>query len=128
MPVGRSAALRHERSNRTDAIELVEAQHRQHAVLELAIRDLKDQALAHFPSGTFLANAVWTVIAARAHNLLRWTTLIGLPDMGRARRVRRRPLAQLAYRVPRRQRGVLENEASRAVERRSSRARLLACR
>ena len=38
-------------TNRTDPIELVEAEHRQHAVVELAIRDLKDQALAHFPSG-----------------------------------------------------------------------------
>ena len=38
-------------TNRTDALELVEAEHRQHAVVELAIRDLKDQALAHFPSG-----------------------------------------------------------------------------
>jgi hypothetical protein len=67
-------------TNRTDAIELVESEHRQHAVVELAIRDLKDQALAHFPSGRFLANAAWTVIAALAHNLLKWTTLIGLPD------------------------------------------------
>jgi hypothetical protein len=61
-------------TNRTDALELVEAEHRQHAVVELAIRDLKDQALVHFPSGKFLANAAWTVIAALAHNLLRWTT------------------------------------------------------
>ena len=66
-------------TNRTDALELIEAEHRQHAVVELTIRELKDQALAHFPSGTFLANAAWTVIAALAHNLLRWTTLIGLP-------------------------------------------------
>src|SRR3954454_2395973 len=62
-------------TNRTDAIELVETEHRQHAVVELAIRDLKDQALAHFPSGKFYANAAWTVIAALAHNLLRWTRL-----------------------------------------------------
>ena len=61
-------------TNRTDPLEQVEAEHRQHAVVELAIRDLKDQALAHFPSGKFLANAAWTVIAALAHNLLRWTT------------------------------------------------------
>ncbi len=67
-------------TNRTDALELVESEHRQHAVVELAIRDLKDQALAHFPSGKFLANAAWTVIAALAHNLLRWSTLLGLPD------------------------------------------------
>ena len=81
-------------TNRTDAIELVEAEHRQHAVVELAIRDLKDQALAHFPSGKFLANAAWTVIAALAHNLLRWTTMIGLPDtvIPTARTFRRRLL------------------------------------
>jgi hypothetical protein len=81
-------------TNRTDAIELVEAEHRQHAVVELAIRDLKDQALAHFPSGKFVANAAWTVIAALAHNLLRWTTLIGLPDtvIPTARTLRRRLL------------------------------------
>jgi Transposase DDE domain group 1 len=81
-------------TNRTDAIELVEAEHRGHAVVELAIRDLKDQGLAHFPSGKFLANAAWTVIAALAHNLLRWTTLIGLPDttIPTARTLRRRLL------------------------------------
>ena len=67
-------------TNRTDSLETVEAEHRQHAVVELAIRDLKDQALAHFPSGRFYANAAWTVIAALAHNLLRWTHLIALPD------------------------------------------------
>ena len=32
------------------------------------IRDLKDQALAHFPSGRFNANSAWTVIAVLAHN------------------------------------------------------------
>jgi Transposase DDE domain group 1 len=81
-------------TNRTDALEIVESEHRGHAVIELAIRDLKDQALAHFPSGRFLANAAWTVIAALAHNLLRWTTLIGLPDtvIPTARTLRRRLL------------------------------------
>jgi hypothetical protein len=81
-------------TNRTEAIELVEAEHRQHAVVELAIRDLKDQALKHFPSGKFTANAAWTVIAALAHNLLKWTTLIGLPDttIPTARTLRRRLL------------------------------------
>ena len=50
------------------------------AGIDLVIRDLKDQALAHFPSGNFNANSAWTVIAALAHNLASWTTLIGLPD------------------------------------------------
>jgi hypothetical protein len=67
-------------TNRTDSLETVEAEHRQHAVVELAIRDLKDQGLAHFPSGRFYANAAWTVIAALAHNLLRWTSVLALPD------------------------------------------------
>jgi hypothetical protein len=82
-------------TNRTEALQIVEAEHRQHAVVELAIRDLKDQALAHFPSGRFTANAAWTVIACLAHNLLRWTTLIGLPDhtVRAARTMRRRLLA-----------------------------------
>lgn len=82
-------------TNRTESLELVEAEHRQHAVCELAIRDLKDQALAHFPSGRFNANAAWTVIACLAHNLLRWTGLIGLPatTVRVARTARRRLLA-----------------------------------
>ena len=82
-------------TNRTEPLVVVEAEHRQHAVVELAIRDLKDQALAHFPSGQFLANAAWPVIAALAHNLLRWTTLIGLPDtiVPTARTLRRRLLS-----------------------------------
>ena len=82
-------------TNRTEAIAIVEAEHRQHAVVELVIRDLKDQALAHFPSGHFYANAAWTVVAALAHNLLRWTELIGLPGgvIRAARTVRRRLLA-----------------------------------
>jgi hypothetical protein len=82
-------------TNRTEPLEVVEAEHRQHAVVVLAIRDLKDQALAHLPSGQFNANAAWTVIACLAHNLLRWTTLIGLPasTVRAARTVRRRLLA-----------------------------------
>lgn len=82
-------------TNRTDTLAAVESEHRQHAVVELAIRDLKDQALAHFPSGRFNANAAWTVIAALAHNLLRWTQTIGLPDTTTrtARTLRRRLLA-----------------------------------
>jgi hypothetical protein len=67
-------------TNRQDALEPVEAEHRQHAVVELTIRDLKDQALAHFPSGKFFANAAWSVIACLAHNLLRWTGVIWPPS------------------------------------------------
>jgi hypothetical protein len=89
-------------TNRTEKIEVVEAEHRQHAVVELAIRDLKDQALQHFPSGVFAANSAWTVIACIAHNLTRWTTLIGLPGQTvRAARTLRRRLLQIPGRLTR---------------------------
>src|SRR5947208_8440467 len=89
-------------TNRTEALELIEAEHRQHAVVELTIRDLKDQALAHFPSGRFSANSAWTVIACLAHNLLRWTSLIGLPDeTKRTARTLRRRLLQIPGRPAR---------------------------
>jgi hypothetical protein len=83
-------------TNRTEPLAIVEAEHRDHANVELEIRDLVDQALAHAPSGQFNANAAWTVIAAIAHNLHRWTELIGLPNNTtprRARTNRRRMLA-----------------------------------
>ncbi|MCY3925729.1 MAG: transposase, partial [bacterium] len=47
--------------------------HRAHATVELAIRDLKENAeLQHLPSGSFNANAAWLACAALAHNLFRW--------------------------------------------------------
>jgi len=67
-------------TNRAEAMHEVDAEHRQHAQVELVIRDLKAQALAHFPSGHFSANSAWTVIACLAHNLGRWTALLGLSD------------------------------------------------
>jgi hypothetical protein len=89
-------------TNRTEDLATVEAEHRQHAVVELAIRDLKDQALAHFPSGKFNANAAWTVIACLAHNLLRWTSVLGLPGQTiRAARTLRRRLLALPGRLTR---------------------------
>jgi Transposase DDE domain group 1 len=82
-------------TNRTEELALVEAEHRDHAVVEQVIADLKDQALAHFPSGRYAANGAWTVLAALAHNLLRWTQLLGLPNstVRAARTLRRRLLA-----------------------------------
>ena len=93
-------------TNRTYAIEIVEAEHRDHAVVEQVIADLKDQALGHFPSGQFNANGAWTVLAALAHNLLRWTQLLGLPDTTvRAARTLRRRLLQVPGRLTRHARG-----------------------
>lgn len=60
-----------------DAVTL-DAFHRQHAVVELAIRDLKEGAgLEHVPSGQFFANAAWLSCAVLAHNLIRWTASLG---------------------------------------------------
>jgi hypothetical protein len=52
--------------------------HRDHATVELAIRDLKEGAgLTHCPSGKFFANAAWLTCAVLAHNLVRWTARFG---------------------------------------------------
>jgi len=48
-----------------------EAAHRDHAIVEQVIADLKAGPLAHLPSGVFTANAAWTVLAAIAFNLTR---------------------------------------------------------
>ena len=89
-------------TNRTEDITVVEAEHRDHAVVEQVIVELKDHALVHFPSGEFNANGAWTVLGALAHNLLRWTQLIGLPDSTmRAARTLRRRLLQIAGRLTR---------------------------
>jgi hypothetical protein len=52
--------------------------HRDHARVELAIRDLKQGAgLEHCPSGRFFANAAWLACAVLAHNIVRWGDQLG---------------------------------------------------
>jgi Transposase DDE domain group 1 len=93
-------------TNRTNHIAVVEAEHRDHAVVEQVISDLKDQALAHFPSGQFNANGAWTVLAVLAHNMLRWTQLLGLPGTTvRAARTLRRRLLSIPGRLTSHARG-----------------------
>lgn len=61
-----------------DLVE-VEADHRRHAEVELTIRDLKhDMGLNHFPTKSFGGNAAWLALNTIAHNLVRWTTRLGL--------------------------------------------------
>ena len=61
----------------------LDVDHRRHAVVELAIRDLKEgSGLEHCPSGDFNANAAWAVLASIAHNLLRWVAALGLGVSG----------------------------------------------
>lgn len=55
-----------------------DAFHRAHATVELAIKDLKEGAgMEHVPSGNFSANAAWLVCAALAHDLIRWSAMLG---------------------------------------------------
>lgn len=63
-----------------ETIEL-EADHRRHAVVENAIRDLKyGVGLNHMPSGRFGANAAWLAINVMAHNMARWVSRLGLGE------------------------------------------------
>lgn len=66
-----------------DSAADVDAFHREHAVVELVIDDIKEGAgLEHCPSGNFSANAAWMCCAVLAHNLIRWTANLGdlVPD------------------------------------------------
>jgi hypothetical protein len=65
-------------TNRHGGPATLDADHRRHAVVELAIRDWKEGSGAnHCPSGMFAANAAWLVLAALAHNLIRWVAALG---------------------------------------------------
>jgi Transposase DDE domain group 1 len=84
-------------TNRTVPTLTADVDHRDHASVELTIRDLKDQAL-----GRYCANSAWTVIAAIAHNLARWSTLIGLPNRpAQTASARRRHLLSIPGRLVR---------------------------
>jgi hypothetical protein len=54
-------------------LTLVQAEnsHREHAIIEQVIADLKSGPLAHLPSSSFMANSAWLVLAAMAFNLTR---------------------------------------------------------
>ncbi len=56
----------------------VDAFHRAHANVALTIKDLKEgEGMEHVSSGNFNANAAWLMCAALAHNLIRWTAVLG---------------------------------------------------
>ena len=109
-----------------DTLEL-EADHRRHAEIENAIRDLKyGVGLNHLPSGRFAANAAWLAVQVMAHNLARWAARIGLGEQlvttktlrrrffsiaGRLTRTARRLTLHLPQRWPR------ETQFSRALAR-----------
>ena len=83
-----------------DTLDL-EADHRRHAGIENAVRDLKyGLGLNHLPSGRFPANAAWLAVQVMAHNLARWTTRIGLGEPVATTRTLRRRFCSLAGRIP----------------------------
>ena len=84
-----------------ETLEL-EADHRRHAEVENAIRDLKyGVGLNHLPSGRFAANAAWLAVQVLAHNLARWTARIGLGEQLVTTKTLRRRFFSLAGRLTR---------------------------
>ena len=83
----------------------LEADHRRHAEIENAIRDLKyGVGLNHLPSGRFPANAAWLAVQVMAHNLARWTSRIGLGEPVVTTKTLRRRYFSLAGRLTRKAR------------------------
>ena len=109
-----------------DTLDL-EADHRRHAEIENAIRDLKyGVGLNHLPSGRFPANAAWLAVQVMAHNLARWITRIGLGEPVSTTRTLRRRFFSLAGRITRKARRLTlhlpqgwpwQNQFSNALER-----------
>ena len=78
----------------------LEADHRAHAEVENAIRDLKyGVGLNHMPSGSFGANAAWLALNAIAHNLVRWISRIGLKETLVATKTMRRRYFSMPGRI-----------------------------
>ena len=80
----------------------LEADHRRHAEIENAIRDLKyGVGLNHLPSGRFAANAAWLAVQVIAHNLARRAARIGLGEQIVTTKTLRRRFFSLAGRLTR---------------------------
>jgi hypothetical protein len=58
-------------TNNPEPVADADITHRRHAICETVWSDLIDGPWAHQPSGSFAANAAWTILAAITHNLLR---------------------------------------------------------
>ena len=83
----------------------LEADHRRHAEIANAIRDLKyGVGLNQMPSGRFAANAAWLAVQVMAHNLARWAARIGLGKQSVTTKTLRRRFFSLAGRLTRKAR------------------------
>ncbi|WP_370871479.1 IS1380 family transposase [Nocardioides massiliensis] len=71
------ASYRHHAFITNSTLDIVEADqaHRDHAIVEQVIAELKDGALAHLPSGKYAANAAWVALAVIAFNIARATAV-----------------------------------------------------
>jgi hypothetical protein len=87
-------------TDRDGEILVLEADHRRHAEIENAIRDLKyGMALNHLPSGKFAANGAWLAVQVMAHDLARWTARLGLGEGIVTTKTLRRRLTRSARRL-----------------------------
>lgn len=79
------ATYRHHAFITNSSLALVEAdqRHRDHAIVEQVIAELKDNALAHLPSGKYAANAAWVACAVIAFNIARASAVAA--NMAKAR-------------------------------------------
>lgn len=80
-------AHRHHGFITNSALSTIEAdeRHRDHAVVEQVIAELKDGPLAHLPSGSYAANAAWLAHAVIAFNLARTAGVLASNRHARAR-------------------------------------------
>ena len=71
------AAYRHHAFITNSTLTTIEAdqRHRDHALVEQVIAELKDGPLAHLPSGKYAANAAWVAHAVIAFNIARATAV-----------------------------------------------------
>lgn len=72
-------------TNSTEPMLLAEAHHRDHAIVEQVIADLKSSAMAHFPSSRMNANAAWLTCAVIAYNLSRAAGVLAGGKLRKAR-------------------------------------------
>ena len=79
------AVYRHHAFITNSSFTTVEADqlHRDHAIVEQVIAELKDGPLAHLPSGKYAANAAWVALAVIAFNLARAAAVAA--DLAKAR-------------------------------------------
>jgi hypothetical protein len=79
------ATYRHHAFITNSPLPMVEAdqRHRDHAIVEQVIAELKDGPLAHLPSGKYAANAAWVSLAMIAYNIARAAAVAA--DLAKAR-------------------------------------------